>query len=210
MGRMMMCATSTPEDEIERPECFIFRLSASPATVTDFKLDPWPTRSIDAGLTPSSLFTTPANSSSHLTINQSHTSASATTSPSPKSPTPSFRISKRKHRSRHCRPSMRVSRRFTDENVQRARNLAVENQEIIKEIRSTDLQEGLKRSPWEWLHHRTDEKQPNEVLMRLRRLQFEAMKRDMRDSKLKDWEISALCLEGGSRLRKVVKEEEVE
>ncbi|KAG4440715.1 hypothetical protein IFR05_003809 [Cadophora sp. M221] len=188
MGRMTMCASS--EDEIERPECFILRLSASPATVTNFKFDPWPTRSMNADSTPSSIFTTRDNSWPQVTAKQSHKSKSTT-----KSPTSSFRISKRRHRSRNCRPSMRVNHK---------------NEKILKEIRSTDLQERLKRSPWEWLQQRTDEKQPNEVAMKLRRLQFEAMKRTMKDRKLKDWEISALCLEGGSRLRKVVKEEEVE
>ncbi|KAH7360984.1 hypothetical protein BKA65DRAFT_494397 [Rhexocercosporidium sp. MPI-PUGE-AT-0058] len=202
MGRMMMCATSSSEEN-EVQECCIFRLSASPPTVTEYKLDSWPTRSIDSDLMPSSPLTTSIDSSSQSIKTQRHKSSA-------KPPNPSFHISKRKHRSRSCRPTMRVSRRFTDENVQRARNLAIENQEAIEAIRSMDLEQGFKRSTWYWLHHRTMEEQPDEVFLRLRRLQIEAMKRNMRDLKLKDWEVSALCLEGGSRLRKVVKEEDVE
>ncbi|KAH7417633.1 hypothetical protein BKA64DRAFT_702400 [Cadophora sp. MPI-SDFR-AT-0126] len=214
---LMMRASSPEDEEIERPDCYVYRLPTSPPTVTELKLQPWPTR------TESSTADVISSSSHMLAISQSPTATpqnnQKTTnslsppceSPTPKSPPKPFRIAKRRHRSKSNshHPSMKAHARFTSSNFSKAGNLALEIQNEIEHSRTKDLRLGRERSTWYWFCKRTFEPQPNEMLRKLRRLQFEVSKRELLANGIKDWEISALCLEGGSGLRKEIKLEEI-
>ncbi|PVH82239.1 hypothetical protein DL98DRAFT_530343 [Cadophora sp. DSE1049] len=213
MGRLMMRASSPEDEEIERPDCLIYRLPTSPPTVSELKLDPWPARSNTTDPTPSPFHASRNGTSTpQVTQRTTHGPPPPAKPPTPKSTPKPFRITKRRHRSNskaHL-PSMKAHVRFTTSNVSKAQNLALEIQDEIGHSRSRDLHLGRERSKWYWFCKRTAEPQPNEMLRKLRRLQFEAAKREMVASGMKDWEISGLCLEGASGLRSEVKVEEMQ
>ena len=208
-----MMRASSPEDEIERLDDYIYRLPASLPTISELKLEPWPTTPKIAESVPSI---------SHKSQNDGslpHASQGATDifPPPPKSSTPKnstqpFRITKHRHRSKskaHL-PSMKANVRFTSSNVTKARKLALEIQDETDHSRSNDLRYGRERSTLFWFCKRTIEPQPNEMLRKLRRLQFESAKRELVAGGMKSWEISALCLEGASGLRSELKADDVQ
>ncbi|KAK0100400.1 hypothetical protein ONS96_007680 [Cadophora gregata f. sp. sojae] len=214
---LMMRASSPENEEIERLDCYIYRLSPSLPTVSELKLEPWSSRSeskdADATFLPSHASTSsPTHTSSLQNIQRT-----AQGSPSPSKPpttksTPSpFRITKRHHhhnskskskpKPRSHLPSLKAHARFTSTNITKARHLAHRIQDEIERSRILDLHLCRERSEWYWFCKRTLEPQPNEMLRKLRRLQFEGVKREMLAMGMKGWEVSRVCLEGGIGLR---------
>ena len=208
-----MMRASSPEDEIERLDDYIYRLPASLPTISELKLEPWPKTSKIAESEPSPTHTSQIETPLPHAPQETTNTCPPPSKPSrPKNSPQPFRIIKHRHRSKsktHL-PSMKANIRFTPANVTKARRLALEIQDEIDHSRSKDLHYGRERSTLYWLCKRTIEPQPNEMLRKLRRLQFESAKRELVVGGMKSWEISALCLEGASGLRSELKADDVQ